>query len=98
MWFPEECDNLDSCSEGARHLYPDPGTTVEVLEAYECRIVGAGPSVILPPGTYNVGPHVDHQGHQASLIFGELLVWLDIVDIHAEGWKLHESGIMSRNL
>jgi hypothetical protein len=96
MWFPEECDNADSCRDGSRHLYPYPDTLVQVLESNEWRLVGSDKTIVVPCGTYKVGDHVDYPGHQASVIVGDVLVWIDIEELHGEGWQLLAPGALGR--
>lgn len=88
MWFPHECDNEDLCKDGQRHLYPDPGAKVQLLEAGEWRLVGRDRAVVVPAGLHTVGPHIDYQGHQASIVLEDVLVWIDIEDLYPESMTI----------
>ena len=85
MWTAEECDNLDSCTEGQKHFYPDPGDTVEVREDSYGRAVGSAREIKLPPGDYVVGRHIDLQGHLVSLEYKSKLVWAQCDEIFPTG-------------
>ena len=85
MWAFEECDNEDSCESGTTHLYPDPKSTVLVIEHTAGRVVGGTDTVQVPSGIQTVGKHVDHEGHMVSIEVNthnlSALVWVDLDDL-----------------
>lgn len=85
MWTAQECDNLDSCAEGHKHFYPDPGDIVEIREETHGRAVGSNRPIKLSVGEYEVGPHVDLQAHLVSLRYKGKLVWAGDDEVHPRG-------------
>lgn len=85
MWTPQECDNSDSCAEGQRHFYPDPGDTIEVREETHGRAVGSGREIKISAGSYQVGEHIDYQAHLVSVVYKDHLVWIGDDEAHPIG-------------
>ncbi len=101
MWHPEECENEDSCNTGQTHMYPEPGTLVEVLVPNKWQLIGSARTFVVSPGVYTIGEFVDHEGHQASVEVAKAggphdLVWIDIDELHAEGWCLDSPVVVGR--
>lgn len=83
MWHLEQCENLDSCDPGAEHLFPEPGTRVNVPTATEGQVIGQAKEAPIPEGTYEVGKHILYEAHQVSITVDDKLVWIDIDEIVA---------------
>lgn len=76
------CGNVDSCADGASHLYPATGETVTVWAPTEVPEVGGNDVMheILPGQQVKV-LGVLPDAHEAMVQHGPVEVWLDIDDI-----------------